>query len=164
MIDDLWHLIRRFTDPNEHAVRRDGSTFKDKRSNDNRNGDKSSKSQSTPSFNAGQKPQDQRNKGRSGQSSQQTKKTSSYHANEVTSDVNAVSSDKEETQWKFCFWEHQSDRCSFLASLNKTARERLMKAREANYQHPCTTNTWVRRRPSRPAAETALLTHGATRR
>ena len=33
--------------------RRDVSTFKDKRANDNRNGDKSSKSQSTPSSNAG---------------------------------------------------------------------------------------------------------------
>ena len=97
-------------------------------------------SQSSPSSSAGHKSQDQRNKGKSSQSSQQTKKTSSDHANEATSDVNAVSSEKEETQFKVFFGEHQSDRCSFLASINKTARERLMKTREANYQHRCKTN------------------------
>ena len=61
---------------------------------------------------------------------------SSDHAKEATSDVNAFSSDKDDTQFQLCFGEHPFDRWSSLESLKMTARERLMKAREDNYQHP----------------------------
>ena len=130
--------------------RRDFSAVKDKRSQDNRNCEKSSKWQSAHSSSASEKSHHHRNKGKSIHLSQKTKKTPSENANKTTSAVNEMSSDKEKTHCKFCFGELPSYRCSFLASLNRTARKRLIMEREAKYQHSCENKSWVQLRPSRP--------------
>ena len=49
---------------------------------------------------------------------------------------------------QFLLWGAPIQMRFFLESLKNTARERLMKAREANFQYRCKTNSWMRHRPS----------------
>ena len=147
-LDDVARFAQ--TVPREHrnsrsdkGDRQDKHDRKDKENRSSNDRDRGSKSSgSSP----GQKSQDSR-------SHRSRDRQPSAHQADSASEVNAVahggnaakkSPQQQNPQCRFCLGRHDSAKCDHLKGMSADARDRLIQAREANYQQRVRTQSWSR--------------------
>ena len=147
--------IARHAEAIPRRAKEDRTDRQDKKSKDSRGNSNSDKGFKSDEWSS-QRGQDARsgrgrdNRGSSVHSADAIPEVNAFSHSNNSSQKAASSTQNQPPQCQYCLSDHLSTTCSILNGMPKQDRDRLMKAREANYQHRCRTNSWSK--PSGPSS------------